>query len=69
VVIDDAVEGAFAAEVVPPGAGLAVNHDNRFTGCPNNFFDGAKVNVEKLDHGTIFGPADDTVANQSRRFS
>ena len=37
--------------------GLAIDHDDRVGIVPANLVDGNEVDVEKLDHGPVFGPA------------
>src|SRR5262249_52347656 len=68
VVVDDGVEWAEIAQVVPPGVGLAVHHDHRFAVRPGDRLDGQQVKVEQLDHGPVLGPADRAVAGDPRGF-
>src|SRR5262249_26011912 len=67
VVVDDGVEGSLIADVVPAGVRLAVHHHDRLGLVPVKLFDGDKFDIENLDHGPVFGPADRAVAGQAGR--
>ena len=66
-VIDDGVNGNLLIEGVPAGAGLTVDHDQSVVVLPANLVDGNEIDVEQIDHGLVFRPANLAVTGQLRR--
>jgi hypothetical protein len=52
-------------ETVPAGVRLAIDHHEGLSFGPGYLVDGHEVDVEQVDHGPVFGPADEAVAGQA----
>jgi hypothetical protein len=65
VMIENGVERAVFVQVVPARVGLAIDHDHRFLVYPIHLVDRVQFDVEQLDHGSVLGSTDQSIACQA----
>src|SRR4029077_15263846 len=66
VVVDDDVDGAVGGQRVVAGAGLAVDDGQYVEAGGRELLERGQRNLQHLDHGSVFGAADDSAQGQRR---